>query len=676
MEEKMRKILPVIIILVLMFTTIGSVAPYPGAATAKIHPLLAELAARAPDQIVSVIVQKTSISNQAEMLTQNLGGKITKDLHIINAFAAEMSAAAALQLAASPVVRWVSPDAPVRQSSDEAVFTTWATEAKTPTIGSFTNVSGILDSVNVPNDTYAYGGYVTAAFAGFSAELTPDYAITKVEVVLQAYAPAAPSADPILTISAAGVPGQSVVLDRHVFDNLIGPENAGLVVVDMTSTRTWQWSDFDPYLEIIIDQSNLSTSDTIYYDAVGLQVTSLPGEDASEPTVISNETSAPIDTSQMNNVYNQVIGSSQLWNEEPLFIQGRNNYTIAVVDSGVFKTKDLKSRIKKQVNFSINMHKSTDLYGHGTFVAGIIAGNGNGSNGKYIGVAPKAKLVSIRISDDQGMSNESDVISGLQWIFDNKDLKHIRVVNMSLNSSVEQSYHNSPLCAAVEILWFNGIVVVVSAGNNGTANLYPPANDPFVITVGATNDMGTVALSDDVIAPFSGYGIAENGLIKPELVAPGKNIISLLPDHRNLTISKQHPENRVTSLYFRMSGTSISAPMVSGAAALLLQNDPTLTPDQVKYRLMATANNNWPGYDANKAGAGYLDIYAAVHGTTTESANTDITASQLLWSGSEPVVWESVAWNSVAWNSVAWNSVAWNSVAWNSVAWNSDYWGQ
>ena len=672
----MRKILPVIIILVLMFTTIGSTAPYPGAATAKIHPLLIELAARAPDQIVSVIVQKIGISNQAENLTQNLGGKVTKDLHIINAFAAEMSAAAALQLAASPAVRWVSPDALVRQSSDEAVFTTWATEAKTPTIGSFTNVSGILDSVNGPNDTYAYGGYVTAAFAGFAAELTPDYAITKVEVVLQAYAPAAPSADLILTISAAGVPGQSVVLDRHVFDNLIGPENAGLVVVDMTSTRTWQWSDFDPYLDLIIDQSNLSTSDTIYYDAVGLQVTSLPGEDASEPTVISNETSAPIDISQMNNVYNQVIGSSQLWNESPSYIQGRNNYTIAVVDSGVFKTKDLKSRIKKQVNFSINMHKSTDLYGHGTFVAGIIAGNGNGSNGKYIGVAPKAKLVSIRISDDQGMSNESDVISGLQWIFDNKDLKHIRVVNLSLNSSVEQSYHNSPLCAAVEILWFNGIVVVVSAGNNGTANLYPPANDPFVITVGATDDRGTVALSDDVIASFSAYGIAENGLIKPELVAPGKNIISLLPDHRNLTISKQHPENRVTSLYFRMSGTSISAPMVSGAAALLLQNDPTLTPDQVKYRLMATANNNWPGYDANKAGAGYLDIYAAVHGTTTESANTDIPASQLLWSGGEPVVWESVAWNSVAWNSVAWNSVAWNSVAWNSVAWNSDYWGQ
>jgi hypothetical protein len=497
MEEKMRKILPVIIILVLMFTTIGSVAPYPGAATAKIHPLLIELAARAPDQIVSVIVQKTSISNQAEMLTQNLGGKVTKDLHIINAFAAEMSAAAALQLSASPAVRWVSPDAPVRQSSDEAVFTTWATEAKTPTIGSFTNVSGILDSVNGPNDTYAYGDYVKAAFAGFAAELTPDYAISKVEVVLQAYAPAVPSADPILTISVAGVPGNSVVLDRHVFDNLIDPENAGLVVVDMTSTRTWQWSDFDPYLEITIDQSNLRTRDLIFYDAVGLRVTSLPGEDASEPAILTDETSAPINISLMNNVYNQVIGASQLWNEAPLFLQGNKDAAIAVVDSGVVRTKDLRFRIKKSVNFNMSSHLSADLYGHGTFVAGVIAGNGKGSSGKYIGVAPKATLFNVRVSDDLGMTNESDVISGLQWIYDHKDRTNIRVVNMSLNSSVEQSYHNSPLCAVVEILWFNGIVVVVSAGNSGTANLYPPANDPFVITVGATDDMGTVTLSDD-----------------------------------------------------------------------------------------------------------------------------------------------------------------------------------
>ena len=883
----MRKLMRVIIILVLMFTTIGSVAPYPGAATAKIHPFLADLAARAPHQIVSVIVQKTGKSAQAEILTQKLGGKVTKDLYIINAFAAEMSAAAAQELAASPAVRWVSPDAPVRQSSDEAVFITWASEAKTPTfgditatssvgsgfngvpilagstiwfsavfnasglpnnkvvnlrfdnasieftadgvyykldvpnmaiiydpaaanvttsfdttnntwittaksgltgnvflgalaypvpvdlpggitpvtwsgrfssdtpgvngnwkwaasvysnfnsdynalgvkpcnilcdsryrnldnagtpeiyksyniggarsgrrlnytgyysaltkafspIGSFTNVSGILDSQNGPNGTYAYGGYAKAAFAGFVAEQTPGYAISKVEVLLQAYVPAIPSAGPKLTIAAAGVPGNSVELDPHVFDNLIGPENTGLVVVDVTSTRTWKWSDFDPNLEITIDQSNLSASDTIYYDAIGLLVTSLPGQDTSEPApaTMLAETSAPIDISQMDNVYNQVIGSSRLWNQKPFTTLGSSRKaTIAVVDSGIAKTKDLIRRVRLNVNFNKSYHESVDLYGHGTFVADIIAGNGITSGGKYIGVAPRATLINVRVSDDQGMTTESDVIEGLQWIYANKDRTNIRVVNLSLNSSVEQSYHNSPLCAVVEILWFNGIVVVVSAGNSGTADLYPPANDPFVITVGATDDMGTETLRDDVIASYSAYGVTENGLIKPELVAPGSHIIGLLPNNENLTISNKHPDHRINVTYFRMSGTSMSAPMVSGSVAMLLQAEPKLTPDQVKYRLMATANQNWPGYDANKAGAGYLDIYAAVYGKTTESANMDIPTSQLLWSAiDQPLVWNSAAWNSAAWNSAAWNSAAWNSAAWNSAAWNSAAW--
>ncbi len=203
--------------------------------------------------------------------------------------------------------------------------------------------------------------------------------------------------------------------------------------------------------------------------------------------------------------------------------------------------------------------------------------------------------------------------------------------------------------AACEILWFNGIVVVVSAGNNGSANLFPPANDPFVITVGATEDKGTASIADDSIATFSAYGFTENLINEPELVAPGKNIVSLSSGRASI-LGKSYPDNKVGTSYFRMSGTSMSAPMVSGAVALLLQDEPNLTPDQVKYRLMATANKTWPGYNATKAGAGYLDIYAAVHGTTTQSANTGLPASQLLTTGSNPITWGSVSWNSVSWN--------------------------
>ena len=272
-------------------------------------------------------------------------------------------------------------------------------------------------------------------------------------------------------------------------------------------------------------------------------------------------------------------------------------------------------------------------------------------------------LVNVKVSNNVGNATTSDLIDGLQWIKDNKATYNIKVVNISLNSTVAESYHTSPLDAAVEILWFNGIVVVVAAGNNGTGTgpvtLYPPANDPFVITVGATDDKGTPALSDDAMAVFSAYGTTEDSFAKPDLVAPGRNLISLLASTSAYGYVN-HPVHRVDASYFRMSGTSMAAPVVSGAVALLLQDEPGLTPDQVKYRLKATANTTWAGYTAAQAGAGYLDIYAAVNGTTTQSANTNQVVSTLLTTGSGAVN-SAVNWNSVNWNSVNWNSVNWNS---------------
>lgn len=384
-----------------------------------------------------------------------------------------------------------------------------------------------------------------------------------------------------------------------------------------------------------------------------------------------------IDTSKLASAYISAIRADKVWNAAP-YDQGQG-IGVAIVDSGVNPNGDLYTNmgVNRQIadiRFNSDHNQSpSDGYGHGTHVASIVASDGSDSSGKYMGVAPMANIINVKVSNDNGSARMVDVVAGLQWVLQNKTTYNIRVVNLSLNSADAESYNTSPLDAAVEILWFNGIVVVVSAGNKGNGAIYPPANDPFVITVGAVDDKGAASISDDKVASFSAYGNSEDGAIKPDLVAPGTDIIARLVN-QNMGLVKAHPANKVGSQYFSMSGTSMAAPMVSGAVALLLQDEPGLTPDQVKYRLMATANKSWKDYKNSKAGAGYLDVYAAVTGTTNNSANTGVKPSHLLSTGPQPITWGSVGWNSVGWNSVGWNSVGWNSVGWNSVGWNSDYW--
>lgn len=505
-QNRFYKSLIFLLGLLLVSTLLGPAVTPSDYMALKAQPILAQIAAAKPDQRVSVIVQKVDRAADLEKQVAKLGGKVTKDLSIINAFSAEISAGAVIELVRLPDVRWVSLDAPV----------------------------------------------------------------------------------------------------------------------------------------------------------------------------VSSACANCVDTSKLANAYIRAIKADQVWNNKP-FLQG-TAIGVAVLDSGVNPNGDLYTNmgVNRQVadvRFNSDYNQSpSDGYGHGTHVASIVGGDGSESGGKYIGVAPLVNIINVKVSNDDGSAMMTDVVAGLQWVLENKDAYNIRVVNLSLNSSVAESYHTSPLDAAVEILWFNKIVVVVSAGNHGESALYPPANDPFVITVGAVDDKGTASISDDVMASFSAYGQTSDGIKKPDLVAPGKNIIARLVN-QNMGLANEHPANRVGDQYFRMSGTSMSAPMVSAAVALLLQDEPNLTPDQVKYRLMATANKSWSGYNATKSGAGYLDIYAAVRGTTTKSANTGLKASQLLTTGSTPITWNSVGWNSVGWNTVGWNTVGWNTVGWNTVGWNSDYWG-
>ena len=491
--------------ILLVFTLLGPAAPRSNSTALKAQPILVQIAASYPGQIVNVIVQKTTEAANVEEQVLQLGGTALQDLKIINALSARMNARAALEIARSSDVRWVSLDAPVVSS-------------------------GCVQCV---------------------------------------------------------------------------------------------------------------------------------------------------DTSKLANAYIRAIKADQVWNNSP-YRQG-TGIGVAVIDSGVNANGDLftSAGVNRQVadvRFNSDSNQNTsDGYGHGTHVASIVGGDGSESAGKYIGVAPLVNIINVKVSNDNGSAMMKDVVAGLQWVLANKDKYNIRVVNLSLNSSVAESYHTSPLDAAVEILWFNKIVVVASAGNRGNGAIYPPANDPFIITVGATDDKSTTAIADDVLASFSAYGPTTDGFQKPDLVAPGVNITARIVN-QNMGLVAAHPSNKVGDQYFRMSGTSMAAPMVSGAVALLLQDEPGLTPDQVKSRLMSTANKTWSAYNATQSGAGYLDVYAAVRGTTTSSANTGIKPSQLLSTGPAPVNWGSVGWNSVGWNSVGWNSVGWNSVGWNSVGWNSDYW--
>ncbi|MGE5552114.1 MAG: S8 family peptidase [Bacteroidota bacterium] len=269
--------------------------------------------------------------------------------------------------------------------------------------------------------------------------------------------------------------------------------------------------------------------------------------------------------------------------------------TIAFLDSGIHPHADFMRPAPRIVAWhDVVNHRSEpyDDHGHGTHVAGIAAGNGYASRGKYRGVAPEANIAAVKVADEEGTAPMSYVVEGLQWVLDNKDKHNIRIVNLSLGSDPSESYRNDPLCQAVEQVWRAGLVVVVAAGNDGPerGSIDTPGNDPLVITVGAMDDERTALREDDLMPDFSSRGPTNDGLRKPDLLAPGVDIWA--------------PKN--SAGYARRTGTSMATPFVSGAAAVLLAREPELTPDQVKRRLKASAENrNLP---VTAQGAGYLNM--------------------------------------------------------------------
>jgi serine protease AprX len=357
-------------------------------------------------------------------------------------------------------------------------------------------------------------------------------------------------------------------------------------------------------------------------------------------------------------------------------LAGLNMPTIAIVDSGIQTGRaDFYPRVLRQVKLtSLAGNSGQDGRGHGTFVAGIAAGG----MWRIAGAAPTAPLVSLDVMDDNGMALTSDVIAAADWILQNKVAYNIRVANFSLQSATPATFAYDPLNHAVERLWFAGVVVVASVGNYGdngqpTTVAYAPGNDPFIITVGASDMNGTPSPADDFVAPWSAHGYTLDGFAKPDLGAPGRVLVSPVPSAS--TMAKEHPERVVYPGYMWMSGTSFAAPVVSGAAALVLAHHPNWTPDQVKGALMLTAR---PTAAGTALGVGLVNAAAAVQ--VANPPNPNLALGQFVKSnGSGGLVFDSASWANTAkadasWNSASWNSEAWAAASWANASWNSASW--
>ena len=279
--------------------------------------------------------------------------------------------------------------------------------------------------------------------------------------------------------------------------------------------------------------------------------------------------------------------------------------TIAVIDTGIHPHEDLKGRIKGFKDFINDRQAPYDDNGHGTHCAGDAAGNGLLSGGKYMGPAPEANLVGVKVLNKKGSGSLSTVISGVDWCIENQTALNINILSLSLGSTATQSAKDDPVVKAVDKAWEHGMVVCVAAGNSGSnaETIASPGISPKIITVGAANDFDNVDRSDDTVADFSSRGPTIDGLIKPDLVTPGVNIISLRAPSSFL--DKTNPSARVDENYVSLSGTSMATPICAGVVAQLLQKEPNLSPDDVKGKLIRACEDL--GQAPNIQGHGYIN---------------------------------------------------------------------
>jgi serine protease AprX len=331
--------------------------------------------------------------------------------------------------------------------------------------------------------------------------------------------------------------------------------------------------------------------------------------------------------------YTALVDADRLQQEG---VTGRG-VTVAVLDTGLeplipllFDTANV-ARVPVQydaiADSLLGGISDSDQSGHGTHVTSIVANGSTDAAGYYRGLAPDVDLLPVKAFDANGQGTYADVIRGLDWIVAHKDQYGIRVLNLSFSAPPHSRYWDDPLNQAVMAAWQAGIVVVASAGNRGPdpMTIGVPGNVPYIITVGAMTDSYTPNdPSDDVLASFSAAGPTAEGFVKPEVVAPGGHLHAMMDFFDR--IAQDHPEFYEDGYYFTMSGTSQATAVVSGVVAQMLQADPSLTPDAVKCRLMAsarhaTAADGSPAYGILQQGAGLVNAYDAVYSTAADCAN-------------------------------------------------------
>ncbi len=362
--------------------------------------------------------------------------------------------------------------------------------------------------------------------------------------------------------------------------------------------------------------------------------------------------------------------------------------TVAVVDTGVDNSKDLAGRVIHADVTGSSRNSQGDDYGHGTFVAGLIAGNGAASDGAYAGAAPSARLLDVRVARDDGSTSLVNVLRGLQTVAWSQKALNIKVLNLSLSSGSPIPYQFDPLSLALDSLWSHGIVVVVPAGNDGPgpSTITSPGNDPTLLTVGALDESGTGSRADDVVASFSSRGPAAQGVAKPDLVAPGAHLVSLRAP--GSVVDLANPGSRVGESYFLGSGTSMSTALTSGVVADLLDARPGLSPDQVKAILTGSAYTAAGLTDPAAAGAGGLDLTAAL---ATPAPVIDPAPDT--WPAGQDRIWDKFSaamlagnraaadkwWNKLSPEARSWVARSWTQLSpearsWTIAAWSARSW--